>query len=170
MTSETSPKPSREFLRHAVATLAYRAEKVLRDVPDDFADLRVSQGTRTPQQILTHLGDLMEWAERMAHGERRWQHVPQAGWQRARDRFFGSLAALDRALAEASTDSLSEEAIFQGPVADALTHVGQLAMLRGMSGAPIRPESYARAEIRVGVVGPEQSARRTEFDGDASAS
>ena len=159
-----------ELLRHAVATLAYRAEKVLRDVPDDFADRRVSPGTRTPRQIVTHLGDLMEWAERMARGERRWQHVPSKGWSDARDRFFTSLAALDRALAEATPESLSGEAIFQGPVADALTHVGQLAMLRGMAGAPVRPESYARAEIREGVVGPEQSALRTEFDGDASAS
>lgn len=156
------------LLRHTVATLAYRAEKVLRDVPDDFANLRVSPATRTPHQILTHLGDLMEWAERMARGERRWHHVPQPEWQRALDRFFGSLAALDKALAEAPTDTLPEEAIFQGPVADALTHVGQLAMLRGMCGAPVRPESYARAEIRVGVVGPEQSDHRTEFDGDAS--
>ena len=158
------------LLRHTVATLAYRAEKVLRDVPDDFADRRVSAGTRTPRQILTHLGDLMEWAERMARGERRWQHVPSTGWSDARDRFFTSMAALDRALAEAPPESLPEEAIFQGPIADALTHVGQLAMLRGMAGAPVQPESYARAEIRAGIVGPEQSARRTEFDGDASGS
>jgi hypothetical protein len=59
--------------------------------------------------------------------------------------------------------------IFQGPVADALTHVGQLAMMRGAAGAPVRPESYARAEIRVGRVGREQAAARKEFDGDASA-
>ena len=169
MTSDTASDSPREFLRHTVATLAYRAEKVLRDAPDEFADLRVSTGTRTPHQILTHLGDLMEWGERMAHGERRWQHVPQVGWQGARDRFFATLAALDLTLAEAPSGSLPEEAIFQGPVAGALTHVGQLAMLRGMAGTPVRPESYARAEIRVGVVGTEQSARRTEFDGDTSA-
>ena len=164
------PTADREFLRHAVATLAYRAEKVLRDVPDGFADLRASPATRTPLQILNHLGDLMDWAERMARGERRWQHVPSPGWTQARERFFAGLAALDVALRDAPPESLPEEAIFQGPVADALTHVGQLAMLRGMAGVPVRPESYARAEIRVGVVGPQQSERRTEFDGDASSS
>src|SRR5688572_14462260 len=111
----------------------------------------------------------MEWAERMARGERRWQHVPTKGWSEARARFFSGLAALDTALAEAPPETLPEEAIFQGPVADALTHVGQLALLRGMAGDPVRPESYARAEIRAGVVGPEQSPNRTEFDGDASA-
>jgi hypothetical protein len=160
---------SRHFLRHTVATLAYRAEKALRDAPDGFPELRASPATRTPFQVVVHLGDLMEWAERMARGERRWQHVPCADWREARDRFFRGLAALDRALAEAPAESLSAEAIFQGPVADALTHVGQLTMLRGIAGAPVRPESYARAEIKVGVVGPDQSAQRTEFDGDASA-
>ena len=159
---------SREFLRHTVATLAYRAEKVLRDVPDGFPEQRASPATRTPFQIVVHLGDLMEWAERMAHGERRWQHVSCKDWREARDRFFRGLAALDQALAETEADGLADQAIFQGPVADALTHVGQLAMLRGMAGTPVRPESYARAEIRVGNVGPEQSSQRTEFDGDAS--
>lgn len=160
---------ARAFLRHTVATLAYRAEKTLRDVPDAFPDFRASPASRTPFQIVVHLGDLMEWAERMARGERRWQHVPCKGWREARERFFAGLAALDTALAEAPPESLANEAIFQGPVADALTHVGQLALLRGMVGAPVRPESYARAEIRVGVVGPEQPEKRTEFDGDASA-
>ncbi|MBM4184391.1 MAG: hypothetical protein FJ207_09205 [Gemmatimonadetes bacterium] len=160
---------SRAFLRHTVATLAYRAEKVLRDVPEGFPELRASPTTRTPFQIVVHLGDLLEWGERMARGERRWQHVPCKDWREAKERFFRGLTALDKALAEVPEGVSLEEAIFQGPVADALTHVGQLAMLRGMAGAPVRPESYARAEIRVGVVGPEQSKQRTEFDGDASA-
>ncbi len=157
------------MLRHTVATLAYRAEKVLRDVPAGFPELRVSPSTRTPFQILVHLGDLMEWAERMARGERRWQHITCTDWAEARDRFFRCLAALDAALADAPTAGRSEEATFQGPVADALTHVGQLALLRGIAGAPVKPESYARAEIQVGFVGREQSTQRTEFEGDASA-
>ncbi len=159
---------ARAFLRHTVATLAYRAEKTLRDVPAGFTHSKAGPATRTPLQILTHMGDLMEWGERMARGERRWQHVPCKDWDDAHRRFFAGLAALDAALASAPARAGTDEAIFQGPVADALTHVGQLAMLRGMSGAPVRPESYARAMIRAGVVGPEQSAERIEFDGDAS--
>jgi hypothetical protein len=95
--------------------------------------------------------------------------MPSKDWGEAHRRFFAGLAALDAALAEKPRDLATEQAIFQGPVADALTHVGQLALLRGMAGAPVRPESYARATIREGVVGPEQSAERIEFDGDASA-
>ncbi|MGE0158500.1 MAG: hypothetical protein AB7T31_03755 [Gemmatimonadales bacterium] len=157
------------FLRHTLATLAYRAEKVLRDAPAGFAETRAGPTTRTPLQILTHMGDLMEWGERMARGERRWQHLACGSWGDAHARFFAGLAALDAALSEAAPDEAAQAAIFQGPVADALTHVGQLAMLRGMSGAPVRPESYARAAIRAGNVGLTQSAERVEFDGDASA-
>ncbi|HET9950024.1 MAG TPA: hypothetical protein VFQ22_13965 [Longimicrobiales bacterium] len=156
------------FLRQTLGTLAYRAEKVLRDVPEGFAELRVSPGTRTPLHILTHMCDLMEWGARMARGTSRWQHVPAASWAEARERFFRGLADLDAALAEPA-EGRALEPIFQGPIADALTHVGQLALLRGMAGAPVRPENYARARIRVGRVGPDQPAERSEFDGDASA-
>ena len=160
---------ARPFLRHTLATLAYRAEKVLRDAPAGFAHTKIGHATRTPLQILTHMCDLMEWGERMARGVRRWQHVPCEDWDEALARFFAGLQALDDALAETPAEPAADEAIFQGPIADALTHVGQLAMLRGMAGVPVRPESYARAAIRVGVVGLSQGAERVEFDGDASA-
>jgi hypothetical protein len=156
------------WLRHTIATLAYRAEKALRDVPPGFADFRASSHSRSALALVAHLGDLMEWGERMARGELRWQAVPQTSLAAATDRFFRALAALDRALAETSSTSLRHEVIFQGPVADALTHVGQLTMMRGMTGAPVRPESYARAKISVGRVGRDQDGTRSEFDGDAS--
>lgn len=159
---------ARRFLRHTVATLAYRAEKVLRDVPDGFAELRLSPSTRTPLETLAHLCDLMSWGERMARGTYHWDPVPAGTWPETVDRFFTMLAALDTALAEVPPVTFPAEVIFQGPVADALTHVGQLAMMRGTLSAPVRPESYARADITVGRVGREQSAVRAEFAGDAS--
>lgn len=167
-----NPVPSSSvpaLLRHTVATLAYRAEKVLRDVPPDFADLRVSPTSRSPLEILLHLGDLLEWAERLARGEHRWQPGPALPWDAARERFFADMGALDLALAEVPAEDLPAEVVFQGPIADALTHVGQLALLRGIAGAPLRPESYARADIQVGRTGAEQAAPRGEFTGDASA-
>jgi hypothetical protein len=160
---------SAPFIRHTLATLAYRAEKVLRDVPEGFASTKTGAATRTPLQILTHMCDLMEWGERMSRGVRRWQHSPCVDWDEAHARFFAGLAALDAALADGAANGAAQEAIFQGPIADALTHVGQLALLRGMAGAPVRPESYARATIRAGVVGLNQADERVEFDGDASA-
>jgi hypothetical protein len=164
----TAPDAAREFLRHTVATLAYRAAKVLRDVPEGFADMRPSAASRTPVEILSHLGDLLDWAEGLARGEQRWRPARATSWSAASERFFRNLAALDEALAASPSGSRPPEIIFQGPIADALTHVGQLAMLRGMAATPVRPESYARADIRAGSVGREQPQPRAEFDGDAS--
>jgi hypothetical protein len=160
--------PARQLLRHTVATLAYRAEKALRDVPDAFAHHQVSPTSRTPLEIVSHLGDLVEWGERMAKGEYLWIPGASPDWASACERFFEGLKTLDASLALSTFEKYTAEVIFQGPIADALTHVGQLTLIRGAMSSPIRPESYARAEISVGRVGREQSVTRKEFDGDAS--
>lgn len=156
---------ARQMLRHAVATLAYRAGKPLRGAPPDFASYREGPTTRTPLAILAHLGDLFDWALSMAKGETAWRDaVPQA-WDEEVARFFAALTAFDAYLAGPAPiagDVL--ERLFQGPVADALTHTGQIAMLRRLAGAPIRGESYARAEIVTGRTGAEQALPRWEFD------
>ena len=163
---------SRALLRHLVATLTYRAAKVLRDTPPEFAGMAFGSSTRKPVLIVAHLADLMEWAHRLARGEYSWKAGGGDDWNTEVARFFEGLFALDHALS--SDDSLSGpiehpvEKLIQGPLADALTHVGQLAMLRGMAGVPIQPESYARADIVVGRIGLEQTPPRAPFDGDAS--
>jgi len=158
----------RQMLRHTLATLAYRAEKVLREVPDGFPEFRLSPTGRTALETLGHMADLMEWGERFTTGVNKWLPGEAASWQAARDRFFRGLAAFDAGLAANRGDGAPLEVMFQGPVADALTHVGQLAMMRGAAGLSVRPESYARAEIKVGRTGTDQSSIRTEYDGDAS--
>ena len=156
------------LLRHTVATLAYRLEKVARDVPPDFESFSCGADVRTPLEILAHVGDLIEWGARLAEGEYKWAPAtPSTDWADARDRVYDALARLDARLAEGPPGRPAEQ-IFQGPIADALTHVGQLAMLRRMAGVPVRPEAYARAQISVGRVGLEQATERVEFDGDAS--
>ena len=168
--TEAHPGEARHLLRHTVATLAYRAEKVLREVPEGFSDFKLSPGGRSALDTLAHLADLMEWGARFTSGENSWRPGAVASWDAARDRFFRGLASLDAALARTASNSLPLEVIFQGPIADALTHVGQLSMMRGAAGLSVRPESYARADIRIGRVGHDQSSVRTEFDGDASKS
>lgn len=158
----------RDLLRHTLATLAYRAEKVLRDVPEGFADKRFTPTSRTPVEIVSHMGDLVEWGTKMAQGEYKWIAGMSSDWKTACDRFFAGLAAFDNAASTSDFTAHSPTVIFQGPIADALTHVGQIALLRNMAGGPIKPESYARAEILMGRVGTEQSDKRKEFEGDAS--
>ena len=154
----------RELLRHAVATLAYRGGKVLRDAPPAFASLRVGEKTRTPVEILAHIGDLFDWALWPAKGEHRWSPSAPQAWEREVARFFDSLARFDTLLASAEPLAAPPEKLFQGPIADALTHVGQIALLRRLGGVPVRGENYFRADIAAGRVGPEQSAPRREFD------
>lgn len=161
--------PSRIVLRHLAATLAYRAAKVLRDAPPEFGRQTFRSSTRQPVRIVAHLADLMAWGVALAAGGKEWKAEGSDDWAKEVDRFFAGLAALDAAIAVDGPFAGSIEKLIQGPFADALTHVGQLSMLRGMSGAPVRPESYARAQIVVGTVGLEQAPPGFEFDGDASA-
>jgi hypothetical protein len=155
-------------LRQLAATLAYRAAKVLRDVPASFAMYTCGESTRTPLHIVAHMADLMAWGTSIARGGYEWKAGGGDDWNTEVDRFFNGLAALDAALAAHDFNG-SIEKLIQGPLADALTHVGQLAMLRGMAGVPVRPESYAKATITIGRVGRDQAPPGREFDGDASS-
>ena len=162
MNATTDPK--REFLRHTVATLAYRGSKILRDAPDTFASFRVGETARTPVQILAHIGDLLDWALSMATGNEEWNDATPLPWDQEVKRFYDALNAFDAQLASDAALGRPCEQIFQGPVADALTHFGQLAMLRRLAGGPVRGENYAKAEIQLGSVGPQQPPSRREFD------
>ncbi len=166
--SLSSDSTARAVLRHFAATLAYRAAKVLRDVPPEFASSSFDPESRRPVQIVAHMADLMLWALTLARGEYAWRAGGSDDWDAEVQRFFAGLAALDRELVADGPFTGSIEQLIQGPLADALTHVGQLAMLRGIARVPVRPESYARAEIVAGRVGLEQAAPGREFDGDAS--
>jgi hypothetical protein len=156
--------PARLLLRHTVATLAYRSSKAVRDVPPSFGVFRVGATTRTPVEILAHMGDLFDWALRMARGEYIWHSSAPQPWAQEVERFFAALTAFDNHLGSDVPLGMSAETLFQGPVADALTHTGQLMLLRRLSGHPVRGESYARADIAVGRIGLEQAAPRVEFD------
>ena len=157
-------KNTREMLRHAVATVAYRGGKTIRDAPAAFAEFRAGPTSRTAAEILSHMGDLFDWALTQAKGVEAWHQSGADAWDPTADRFFRSLADFDAYLASDQPIKCSEEQLLQGPIADALTHIGQLAMLRRLAGAPVRAESYAKADIAAGRVGREQTVPRREFD------
>jgi hypothetical protein len=156
------PDPKRDLLRHTIATLAYRAAKALRDPPDAFESFRAAEG-RSAGEILAHIGDLLDWGLALAQGRKEWRDSPALPWADGAARFFAALAAFDAFLASAEVLARSEEALFQGPVADALTHVGQISLLRRLAGSPVKGENYFRAEIVGGRVGPHQTSPRVEF-------
>jgi hypothetical protein len=155
--------PVRQLLRHTLATLAYRGGKALRGAPASFAGFATGENPRTPAQILAHIGDLMDWGLSIASGQQAWKDSQPLAWDAEVARFFAAVKKFDEFLASAEPLQAPVEGLFQGPVADALTHVGQLAMLRRLAGCPIKGENYYRAEIVAGRVGLEQAAPRREF-------
>ena len=150
-----------EMLRHTVATLAYRAGKALRGAPPEFGQF--DGASRTPVDILAHMGDLFDWALSLANGSQSWHNSKPLPWDMEVTRFFDTLEAFDRRLADDKPLSETPEKLFQGPVADALTHTGQIAMLRRLAGYKMSGENYHVAEIVAGRVGMEQAAPRREF-------
>ena len=154
----------RVMLRHAVATVAYRGGKAVRDAPPTFAAFSPDGSPRTPAKILAHIGDLFDWALTQAKGAEAWHESAPLDWNEEVQRFHTVLERFDAYLASDSPLAVTPEKLFQGAVADALTHVGQLAILRRLAGAKIKGENYSRAEIVAGRVGPEQAAPRREFD------
>jgi hypothetical protein len=157
---------TRRFLRHATATIAYRGAKTIRGAPPEFARFKAGPTTRTPLEILTHIGDLLEVSAARLRGPAQWNPMKPDAWERQVARFHAALASIDEALASDAPIEVSLEKWYQGPFADALTHVGQLAMLRRMSGAPMKGEAYFYAPIQAGRVGPDQvpTEEKYEFD------
>ena len=157
-------REAREFLRHAIATLAYRGGKALRNAPEGFSNFRAAPGSRSAGEILAHVGDLFEWGLSIAKGKERWRDSKPRTWHQDVERFHEALTAFDAHVASDEPLGSSVEKLFQGPVADALTHIGQINMLRRLAGSPVRGESYYRAEITTGRVGPNQAKAVREFD------
>ena len=155
---------SREMLRHAVATLAYRASKALHGAPPEFAGYKSAPDSRAPVEILAHMGDLFDWALGMCDGRHTWHEAHPLAWDLEQSRFFTALEAFDQRLGTDAPLGFPPEKIFQGPVADALTHVGQIAMLRRLAGSKMRGENYFVADIEAGRVGADQAAPKKEFD------
>jgi hypothetical protein len=162
--STASLDPARQLLRHTLATVAYRGGKALRGAPDHFATFHIGDKTRTPAQILAHMGDLFDWALSIAQGKEAWRNSAPLPWNAEVDRFFATLEKFDDYLASPAPLYGSAEGLFQGPVADALNHIGQIAMLRRLAGAPILGENYFKAGIAAGRVGPDQAAPHREFE------
>lgn len=159
----STPDTKREMLRHTVATLAYRGAKAVRGASEGFASFGSPDTTRTPAKILAHIGDLLDWGLSIAKGKEAWNDSEPLAWDQEVARFHRALTSFDDYLASDAELSGTCERLFQGPVADALTHVGQIAMLRRMAEEPIKGENYSRAKIEAGRVGADQPTPEREF-------
>jgi hypothetical protein len=155
---------TRALLRHMVATVAYRGGKAVRDAPATFASFSGDRSDRTAVKILAHIGDLYDWALSQAQGAEAWQNSTPLEWERETERFFAALQRFDAYLASDAPLAVTPERLFQGAIADSLTHVGQIAILRRLAGARMKSENYSKADIVAGRVGRDQTVPKREFD------
>jgi hypothetical protein len=147
-----------DLLRHFLAALAYRTQKALRGAPSDFGSFKAYEGVRTPAELVRHMTSVLGYARTFFVGGRYWPE-PLPSLQDEIQRFHHMLGDIARHI-ELRTPLLQEmsaERLLQGPFADAMTHVGQLAMLRRLAGAPVAPENFVVAEIDPDRLGPDQA-------------
>ena len=154
----------RALLRHTVATVAYRGGKAVRGAPASFASFSGDGTDRTAVKILAHIGDLYDWALTQAKGAEAWNDSTPLEWGQEVERFHATLQRFDDYLASDAPLAATPEKLFQGAIADSLTHIGQIAILRRLGGAKMKSENYSRADIVAGRVGQEQTAAKREFD------
>jgi hypothetical protein len=144
-----------DLLRHFLASITYHATKAINGSPDSYPELDVGKGVRTPRSILHHITGVLSYAHSFyEHYETTYfEHRPWDGEVR---RFYETLSKLDESIREKGPEGVSEEQLLQGPLSDSMAHVGQLLMLRRMAGSPVPSENFIYADMRKGVVGPDQ--------------
>jgi len=150
----------RRLLRHFLATLAYRTNKAIEGAPPDFAVFSPGAGVRTPLEILHHMTGLLRWIHNLMSGE-AWVKAPKPAWEEAVAQFYHGLHVVDHDL-EAGTEAggvKTLEQLLQGPFADAMTHAGQLALLRRLAGSAVPGQDFTLAEIQLGVFAGDPQAR-----------
>jgi hypothetical protein len=139
--------PKRGLLRHLLATVAFRGNVAIRDAPNDFAGFKIAEGVRTPAEVLAHIGDLLQGSVYLLKGEMVYLNAEPLAWSDETARFFSAIKELDSFLVSGAPIDIPIEKLTQGPIADALTHIGQIILLRRAAGSPVRSESYFQAEI-----------------------
>ncbi len=147
---------SRRLLQHFLGALAYRTQKALRGAPDSFAEFRIAPTARTPFELIWHMTGVVGYARTFLHGgDFEPPRLPSFAEEVAR--FHGTLDALSRDFGDTSLQArISDEQFLQGPLADAMTHAGQLAMLRRLHGSPVASENFIFAKVSSGNVSETQ--------------
>jgi len=148
----------RKLLNHFLAALAYRTQKALRDAPADFGSFRAADGVRTPAELVRHMASVLGYARTFFVGGKYWPE-PLDSLAEEVQRFHENLGFLAQYLRNGDPlrEGMTEERLLQGPFSDAMTHAGQLALLRRLAGAPVPPENFIVAEIKEERLGPDQA-------------
>ncbi len=66
---------------------------------------------------------------------------------------------LDFILSEKDIDINYSKKLVQGPLSDVLSHIGQISLLRGLSGNKLSGEDFSSAEITTGNTSSDQKLK-----------
>ena len=157
MTDNQPSDEKRALLLHFLAALAYRTQKALRGCREDFGSFRAAEGLRTPSELVRHMTSVLGYARTYFVGGHFWpDELPSI--RDEIDRFHEMLRSLSDHISAGDEflNEMSAERLLQGPFADAMTHAGQLAMLRRLAGDPVPPENFIVADISPDNLGPQQ--------------
>jgi hypothetical protein len=144
------------MLRHFLASIAYHATKAIKDAPSNYPELSIGKGVRTPREILSHISGVLTYAHSFyMHYDNTWLTLEP--WDIEVDRLYSTLSKLDRSMSEGPPNGITEEQLLQGPLSDSMAHIGQLLILRRLSGSPLPSENFIYANIQIGRVGSYQS-------------
>lgn len=151
---------TRELVAHFLAAIAYRTQKALRDAPTSYPSFSAGVQVRTPVEILRHMTSVLGYARTFKlGGSYPVQPEPLASFAAEQERFHAMLESVrDHLGADGSLGTLTPEQLMQGPFADVMTHVGQLALLRRLAGAPVAPENFIFARVSAAALGANQPA------------
>ena len=146
-----------ELLRHFLAAIAYRTQKALRDAPAHYPTFSAGNRVRTPLELIHHMTSLMGYVRTLfVGGSYPIKPDPLPTFKEEIARFHEMLEAVGALLDCGASCSISTEQLLQGPFADTMTHVGQLAMLRRLADSPVPPENFIYADIRGDRLDPNQ--------------
>jgi hypothetical protein len=155
--TETDLPDSTTLMRHAIATLAYRASRVLTATPSGFEGFDAGQGVMTPKKMLNHMSTILAYAHAQLMSEDFQRPTEVDEWSMEVDRFFETLTLLDRAVESGMrADADTVLRMLQGPMLDVATHIGQLSMLRRLAGSPTPKDHYIKAAVTIGRTGKDQ--------------
>jgi len=144
-----------EMLRHFLASIAYHSTKAIKDAPEGYPELDIGKGVRTPRKILHHMTGVLTYAHSF-YEDYETTYFDHETWEEEVERLYGILSKLDGSLSGGCPREVSEEQLLQGPLSDAMAHTGQLLLLRRLADSPVPSENFIYADIRMGVVGPDQ--------------
>lgn len=149
----------RELVRHFLAALAYRLQKSIRGAPESYWGFEAGEGVRSPRWIVRHMNGVLGYALLVLQNQNldQWCHLDDLDPQGEVARFHQTLQALDHQL-QTQADIPDEllKRILQGPLCDAMTHIGQLATLRRLAGSPVWAENFLKADVQTGKVSADQ--------------